>query len=202
MSPWTPETLARIDEEYDRERASNGASRLGAYLDDRLDRFHEWDEPDTPLGAEEFAAAVWEVATSPVMAPGYVHTRPDLGAVRLAHRDDGEGLVAVVAVPVRHGALRARLPYQWRDWQHDRYRLGDDEEYRQLIAPEDESRPAVLVTAEVRVPLVGDLVAPTATRGVGLVADAKAALRLLVDQVNAAAGPLVAAMTGEAVTTR
>lgn len=202
MSPWTPATIARIDEEYDRERASNGSSRLGAYLDDRLDSFHEWDDPHTPLAAEEFAPAVWEVATSPLMSPGYVQTRADLGMVRVLRREDGEGLLVSVAVPVRHNALRDRLPYQWRDWERDRYGIGNDDGYPQLVAPEDGDRPAVLLTAEVRAPLVGALHTPTATRGRELHEDAKAALRLLVDQVNAAAGPIVATMHGEAVTAR
>lgn len=202
MSSWTPATIVRIDEEYDRARASNGSSRLGAYLDDRLDSFHEWDEPDTPVSAEEFAAAVWEVATSPMMSPGYVRTRADLGMVRVQNRSDGDGLLVSVAVPVRHGALKARLPFQWREWERDRYGIGDDDDYPQLVAPEDSDRPAVLITAEVRAPLVGPLHTPTATRGRELHEDAKAALRLLVDQVNAAAGPIVATMNGEAVTAR
>jgi hypothetical protein len=192
MTAWTPTTLVGIDDAYDRARASDGHSRLGAYLADRADRFHEYGEPDTPLTAEEFAAAVWEVATSPVMSPGYVRTRPDLGHVRLAFAEDGSGLVARVGVPVSHGALRTRLPYAWRDWETDRYGLADEEPYRQLVAPGDE-RPAVLFTAEVAAPLAGcELHTPTATHGHGLVADAKRALRLLVTHVNAKAGPMVA----------
>lgn len=202
MSPWTPATIARIDDEYDRERASNGSSRLGAYLDDRLDSFHEWDEPHTPVSAEEFAAAVWEVATSPMMSPGYVRIRPDLGRVRVQSREDGEGLLVSVAVPLLHSALKTRLPFQWRDWEPYRLHLETDERYDSLIAPEDGDRPTVVVTAEVRAPLVGPLHTPTVTRGRELHEDAKAALRLLVDQVNAAAGPIVATMNGEAVTAR
>lgn len=202
MSAWTPRTIVRIDDEYDRARASNGSSRLGAYLDDRLDSFHEWDEPDTPLSADEFAVAAWEVATSPMMSPGYVRTRDDLGMVRVLRREDGEGLLVSVAVPVRHSDLKARLPYQWRDWERDGFSLGDDERYRRLVGPENSDRPAVLITAEVRAPLLDMLHTPTATRGRELHEDAKAALRLLVDQVNAAAGPIVATMNGDTVTAR
>ncbi|MDT3396146.1 hypothetical protein RKE29_05740 [Streptomyces sp. B1866] len=196
MSYWTPTTLVRVDDDYDRDRASDGYSRFGVYLAQRPDWFHESGEPDTPLGAEEFAAAVWQVATGPVMSPGYVHTRPDLGAVRILHREDGAGLLAVVDVPLPHSAVRSRLPYAWRDWEKDRYSLADDGDggYRQLVAPGDD-RPAVLVTAQVRAPLDGALLAPTATRGRGLTADAKTAVRVLAGQVNAVAGPMVAALT-------
>lgn len=202
MNAWTPETIARTDEEHDRARASNGSSRLGSYLDDRLDSFHEWDEPLTPLSAEEFAVAAWEVATSPMMSPGYVRTRADVGMVRVLRREDGEGLLVSVAVPVRHSGLKVRLPFAWRDWERNRYGVGDDDDYPQLVGPEDDGRPSVLVTAEVRAPLVGALHTPTATRGAELHADAKAALRLLVDQVNAAAGPIVATMSGETIAAR
>ncbi|WP_435238222.1 hypothetical protein [Streptomyces sp. YPW6] len=200
MTAWTPTTLVGIDDAYDRARASDGHSRLGAYLADRPGRFHEYGEPDTPLTAAEFAAAVWEVATSPVMSPGYVHTRPDLGAVRLAFAEDGSGLVARVTVTLPHSALRTRLPYAWRDWGPDRYGLADEGPYRQLVAPGDD-RPAVLVTAEVSAPLAGcSLHTPTATRSHGLVADAKQALRLLVAHVNAHAGPMVATVHGQPMT--
>lgn len=199
MTAWTATTLVRTDDAHDRDRASDGHSRLGAYLADRLDRFHEYGEPDTPLTAEEFAAAVWEVATSPVMSPGYVRTRPDLGHVRLAFTEDGSGLVARVAVPLPHSALRARLPYAWRGWQPYRYHLDEDERYDSLIAPDDD-RPAVLVTAEVLASLAGcELHAPRSTHGHGLVADAKRALRLLVGHVNTHAGPMVATVQGQEV---
>lgn len=199
MTAWTATTLVRTDDAYDRDRASDGHSRLGAYLADRLDRFHEYGEPDTPLTAEEFAAAVWEVATSPVMSPGYVRTRPDLGHVRLAFAEDGSGLVARVAVPLPHSALRTRLPYAWRGWETDRHGLADEGPYRQLVAPADD-RPAALVAAELSAPLAGcELHTPCSTRGHGLVADAKRALRLLVRHVNTHAGPMVATVHGQGV---
>lgn len=201
MTTWTPSTLVRTDDPYDRARASDGRSRLGAYLDQHLDRFHEYDAPDTPLSAEEFAMAVWDVATAPVMSPGYVRTRPDLGHVRLAPADDGSGLVARVGVLLHHSALKSRLPFAWRDWEPYRYHPEHDERYDGLTAP-DNDRPAVLITAEVSAPLPGRLYTPMDTRGPGLIEDAKQAVRLLVEQINAHAGPMVATVQGEAVSAR
>ncbi|MDT3395762.1 hypothetical protein RKE29_03710 [Streptomyces sp. B1866] len=194
MTRWTPDTLVRIDAQYDRARASDGHSRFGVYLAQRPALFHEPGEPDTPLAnAEEFAAAVWQVACAPVMSPGYVRVRPDLTAVRIEHREDGEGLLAVVDVPLPHTALRAHLPYRWRDWQPARDLDDDADGYAGSWLPGDD-RPAVLVTAQVRVPLVGPWPVPAAPRGLGLTVSAMDAVDLLAEQVNQAAGPMVTAL--------
>ncbi|WP_405776018.1 hypothetical protein [Streptomyces sp. NBC_01538] len=83
MTDWTPTALVSVDEDSDRERATNDYSRYGAYIADRPEKFHEYEEPGTPLPAAEFAAAAWEVATPPILL-GYVNLRPDLERVTTA----------------------------------------------------------------------------------------------------------------------
>ncbi|TMQ96812.1 hypothetical protein ETD83_20875 [Actinomadura soli] len=114
-----------VDEDYDRQYASDGVSRYGAYVRDRLDgSFAEcwdgmWDEPSTRLA--EFAAAAWRTATGPVMTPGYVrlHSRV-LGAQVERSNWDGS-LLAVVSLVAPWpaeltGASGQRFNRCWRDW--------------------------------------------------------------------------------------
>src|SRR5262249_3488193 len=54
-----------IDRDYDREYASDGISRYGAYLRDAT--FRPWTDHDQ---AVEWAVFAWERATGPVMSPG------------------------------------------------------------------------------------------------------------------------------------
>lgn len=104
------DTLAWTDPD-DQSSASDGVSRYGAYLRRHLGLFEGCESP------AEFALASWLVATGPVMAPGFVSVRADIG-IELRFDPDGEGLLlAVVSVPVSLGDLRTyRLP-EVNSWQ-------------------------------------------------------------------------------------
>ncbi|MFF3848017.1 hypothetical protein [Streptomyces sp. NPDC002328] len=185
---WTPTTLALVDDDYDRVNASDGRSRFGAYLAQHPRDFEAW-APEA-LNPSEFAAAAWRIATSPVMSPGYVRTRPDLAGITTGFAEDGPDLVLTVRVPVLHSDLHVRLPYEWRDWQSRNYR--HDGSFPEREAPDDR-HPAVLATAEVRVPIDEALLpAPKHLRGPGLLADAREAVFTLAELVNDKAGPVVA----------
>lgn len=185
---WTPSTLALIDEDYDRVNASDGISRYGVYLAQRPRDFAGWD-PE-PLSPSEFAVAAWRIATAPIMHPGYVRTRPDLVGIRAGFAEDEPSAVLTVSVPLLHHDLVVRLPYEWRDWQPRHYR--HDNSYSEWTAPDDQ-RPAVLATAEVRVPVPEALLpVPKHLRGPGLLADAREAVFTLAELVNDKAGPVVA----------
>src|SRR6266498_6098900 len=60
-----------VDRDYDRENASDGLSRYGAYLRDAS--FEPWTDHDQ---AVEWAVFAWRRATGPVMSPGYVRYHP------------------------------------------------------------------------------------------------------------------------------
>ncbi|MFJ1581581.1 hypothetical protein [Streptomyces sp. NPDC088182] len=193
---WTPGIVARIDDEYDRDTASDRISRYGAYLDRHVGEFHEYGEPNTPLPAAEFAAAAWRVATAPIMSPGYVRLRPDIAGVDCGFTDDGQ-LMLVVSVPVPHSALSARVPYAWRDWERAPYGFTDGPFHR-LVEPEG---PALLMTAEIRI-VVNGLPVPSHVRGAGLLDDARTAVAFLVHHLNDAARPVVEVPTGRGLARR
>ena len=97
--------LFTFDDIGDRDRASDGVSRYGAYLRRNVNRF-DWDEPVTTDPAQ-FARAAWEVATCPIMAPPYLGwTAERIQEVTFTVSQAGALIAAVrVAVP-RPEALR------------------------------------------------------------------------------------------------
>ena len=67
-----------IDPDYDREQASDGQSRYGAYVRDHARLFDPWqDAPDgVTRDPVDFAIAAFRVATGPIMGPGFVRWHP------------------------------------------------------------------------------------------------------------------------------
>jgi len=135
------DTLAWTDPE-DQGSASDGVSRYGAYLRQHLELFEGCES------ATEFALASWLVATGPMMSPGFVSVRADLG-IELRFDPDGEGLLlAVVSVPVGLDDLRTyRLP-EVGTWQRTRT-WAEKESYEQPRAKL--GKVAVLPTLAVQV---------------------------------------------------
>src|SRR5262249_49859482 len=82
-----------VDRDYDREYASDGISRYGAYLGDAT--FEPWTDHDQQV---EWAAFTWRRATGPVMSPGYVRYHPRVLAARLERSGWDGGLVADVTL--------------------------------------------------------------------------------------------------------
>lgn len=195
---WAEHRLVQVDKGYDRERASDGFSRFGEYLRLNANLFRDaWeDEPAPVKDPAEFAVHAWRVATSPVMAPGYVQWRPDLHGVTL-HRDEYDhALYAEVRVPLRHGHLyvgEKRFPYAWQDWSPESGGYSSIG-YEGLEEPHETKQPAVLASAVVRVPgrEWTDLVTPSAYEGRRLTNEAMETISLVVQHVNADAGPIVA----------
>jgi hypothetical protein len=182
--------LVVLDDAYDHAFASDGISRLGAYL--RRDRWLSAPEGDLePVG---FAAAVWRIATPPVMAPGYVRIRRDLTAVT-AHPSDGIPDLLVVTVHVPIGWPRGRNTHPaargWRGWIRPRSFDDGPDAYHDP----DEDRPALLTTARLRLPIpAGDLPVPGRDRGGAVdLRAAKSACSVIAAHINAA-GPLLAVL--------
>jgi hypothetical protein len=174
-----------IDRDYDRTSASDGVSRYGAYLRDKAELFDPLGEaPDGVTGDRvDFAAAAFRVATGPIMSPGYVrwHGRVcKYGAGRSEH-DDRLVLSVTLVVP-----SPVRLGWDWRGWERDFH--GD------WLEPDDR-RPVGLTRLELRWPVDTDrLPAPGRPRrpGVPNLRDATRAVAVLVEQVNATCGPVLA----------
>lgn len=179
--------LVIIDEADDRESASDGISRFGAYVRQRAHLFvDDWE----PLSPVSFAVTVWSVATSPVMSPPYARLGADVWGISCHHGDEPGVLVVDVEV---------RLPWPielrddetmrgWADWARARRR---DNDGVQLLDPVQD-RVAALFSAHLRVPIHEDLLPLPCRFGALDVVIAKRAVAVVSDQINAIAGPVVA----------
>uniref|UniRef100_UPI003F494EC6 hypothetical protein n=1 Tax=Streptomyces sp. CA-136453 TaxID=3240050 RepID=UPI003F494EC6 len=201
MTTWSSITLVRVADDYDREMGDSNApldSRFGRYLTQHMDDL--WDEDRTDPAA--FLVWAWRVATGPIMSPGYVRIRPDLGAVRLTQSQEDGRLLVEIETPVGHGQLAqsVRPPYSaMRDWEIDRYAYSSDGNHLPLQAPHDESQPALLLAATLRLPTDGwTLHQPAGKWPVEelLIDDAKNAIAVAVAGINDIAGHRVAKLIG------
>ena len=112
-----------IDEDYDRENASDGVSRYGAYVR-RSGALAEcwdgtWDDPQARRA--RFAEAAWETATTPVMSPGFVRRHPRvISAAVQVNAWDATLAGAVQVVAPWPQALASSRKWQrgtwWQDW--------------------------------------------------------------------------------------
>jgi hypothetical protein len=198
VTAWTDTTLVAVADEYDREAGDRNApldSRFGRYLTRRMDDLWEEDRGDPA----DFLCWAWAVATPPVMSPGYVRIRPDLTSVRLSRSQYDGRLLLEITTPVGHGQLAAgvRPPYAVRDWEINRYDASD--RFRSLHAPEDESKPALLLSGVLSLPADNwTLHQPAGEWPLEelLVDDAKNAIAVAVEYINRAAGPQIAKLIG------
>ncbi|MFJ9697396.1 hypothetical protein [Kitasatospora sp. NPDC101183] len=188
-------TLAFVDDIRDRETASDGHSRYGAYLAKSAECFHYDGEP---LPTAEFAVIAWRTATTPVMAPGYVAVRPDL--LDLTPVTDPNGSLHLRArIALRHAALNRRPTGRFADWERSPWER-PDEPWPHLERPYRDNHASLLVTTEVTVPVPAHhLVRPTSARpGRTLTYEAKAAVAVLAEHANSDLAPLVADLLGGA----
>src|SRR6266536_6688337 len=83
-----------VDLAWDRTNASDGVSRYGAYLRGHAEEFQPWYGEETPDGITrepgEFAAAAFQVATGPIMSPGYVRWHPRVLDHTVGYGEDPE----------------------------------------------------------------------------------------------------------------
>ncbi|MFE2934976.1 hypothetical protein [Streptomyces sp. NPDC059278] len=192
---WTPNKIVRVDREGDRERASDGHSRYGAYVGDRELKFRAPDsEPPTPLEPIEFAMEAWRVACSPVMSPGLVQWRPDLHRVALELTGEGR-LAVVVTLPLTHRSVMPGVPWNWDDWQ--RYGLYTEDGYAELGLPDLKGKdPLLTVSAQIRYAPEWTLLQANATTGIELVEECIASVEHTAATINQEVGPLVSRLLG------
>ncbi|MEW1914635.1 hypothetical protein AB0442_40735 [Kitasatospora sp. NPDC085895] len=184
MPEFTTHTLALTDDKTDKDRASDGRSRFGVYLANNSPLLNNFGGPLTPA---EFARAAWRIATAPVMAPGYVHLRPDLHTLTLVAPDeDTDDLALRIEVPLRHRALATWPARIIADWQPDPWATGRAG-FTALARPDRADRTALLLTATVLIPVPANLlVAPSSTQpGPDMTRQAKQTIAALVGHVNA-----------------
>lgn len=187
-------TLAFTDDVDDQERASDGYSRYGVYLTYNADQLHGHGDPLTPA---EFATAAWHIATSPIMSPGYVRTRPDLHHLA-PDRDEEGNLLMRITVPLRHRHLVHQPAPRTADWDTVN-QPWTNSAWSILAEPERTERPTVLAGATLLLPVpIALLPHPTAVRpGAAMTEQAKQAVQTVVHHANDHAH-LVNDLTGSA----
>lgn len=193
-----------VDEDYDRAHASDGVSRYGSYVRDRLNGlFAEcWDgtfaEPSSRL--VEFASAAWRTATGPVMAPGYVrfHSRV-LDAQVGRSQWDGSLIAAVSLVAPWPAALTGssewRLGRCWRDWPTER--RGDGYVFVDPTERDVTRHPFMQASLALAFPVPVDrLPAAPEAAGDGVEDRARQAVECLVVELNHVVGPVLGVLEG------
>src|SRR6266496_4954291 len=113
-----------VDSDWDRTNASDRVSRYGAYLRSHTELFdYSWGEAPGSITEDpgEFAIAALQVATGPIMSPGYVRWHPRVLDYKLDRGLDPEPgrLVCTVTLAT---SLPLWLGSPWWSWTE---RLGD-----------------------------------------------------------------------------
>ena len=188
-----------IDEEYDRDQASDGVSRFGAYVR-KATALAEcgdgtWDGPGTRQ--VQFAAAARATATGPVMTPGYVRHHPRVLAGTVAcNAWDGtlNGVVRLVTPwpqPLTQSRAWQSADSWWEDWPTQPYG-GDTVYYREPDDDETAARRYLMAGAALIFPLSARAlpVAPAGPRD-DLEDRAREAVRVLTCAMNDAVVPVI-----------
>jgi hypothetical protein len=186
-----------IDCDYDRENASDGVSRFGAYVRNASTIAESWQDTwdDAQVRQTRFAAAAWEVATTPVMSPGYVRRHPRVIGARVEFNAWDATLTGAVELVAPWPESLARS----RDWQHGTWwqdwpveSLGVQEVYREPGEDELAAHAYLMARATLQFPLRPPMRLPSAPAGLRDCADrACEAVEALVIAMNAAVTPVI-----------
>jgi hypothetical protein len=176
------QSLFTPDDEYDRNHASDGASRYGAYLAQYAALFNDDDQPTADAG--RFAGAAWRIALPPVMAPGYVRAHGRVQHTQFRWDEDQRQAVCA-DLAVSSAPEAAELVRPWRRWTRD--------EHGRWHGPDDYAHPVALTVLRIAVPLTNiPLPDPCYCAGLPDTRTAKLAVRAICVTVNAALQSVVA----------
>jgi hypothetical protein len=190
-----------LDRGYDREHASDGISRYGAYLRDAT--FEPWTDTDQ---AVEWAVFAWERATGPVMSPGYVRYHPRVLGTHLERSGwDGSLTAAVTLVSswpeqltrtlVRAVRLGDRGAY-WQDWPTEY--CGGDTCYHEPSEADVAARPYLVATLSLQFTVPSASLPQPPTTSAALLGAGQEAVAVVVAELNRIVGPVLSAGLGHA----
>jgi hypothetical protein len=189
-----------IDRDYDREYASDGISRYGAYLRDAT--FEPWTDNDQ---AVEWAAFAWRRATGPVMSPGYVRYHPRVLGARLERSGWDGSLVAGVSLisawpeQMTRALVRAvRLGDQeayWQDWPTE-YLGGDTTCYYEPSEADVAARSYLLTTVSLQFTVPSAAPPQPPATSAALMSAGQQAVAVVVAELNRIVGPVLATALG------
>jgi hypothetical protein len=191
-----------VDRDYDREYASDGISRYGAYLRDAT--FEPWTDHDQQV---EWAAFAWRRATGPVMSPGYVRYHPRVLAARLERSGWDGGLVADVTLVaawteqlsralVRPVRLVDREAY-WHDWPSE-YLGGDIACYHEPAEADVAARPYLLTTLSLQFTVPSAALSHPPATSSALLSAGQRAVAVVVAELNRIVSPVLRVGLGHA----
>jgi hypothetical protein len=193
-----------VDCDYDRENASDGISRYGAYLRDTA--FEPWTDHDQ---AVEWAVFAWRRATGPVMSPGYVRHHSRVLAARLERNGWDGSLVAAVSLvcswsePLKTALTRGvrlggRDAY-WQDWPIE-YRGGETISYYEPSEADVAARPYALATIGLQLTVPSAALPEPPSNSTALLSAGQQAVAVLVAELNRIVGPVLSASLGNVST--
>jgi hypothetical protein len=189
-----------VDRGYDRDYASDGISRYGAYLRDAT--FEPWTDNDQ---AVEWAVFAWRRAASPVMSPGYVRYHPRIVGAQLERSGwDGSLAAAVTLVSSWPDQLKTALARSvrlgdkdnyWQDWPTE-YRSGDTTCYYEPSEADIAARPYLLTTISLQFTVPSAALPESPATSTALLNAGQQAVAVLVTELNRIVGPVLAAGLG------
>jgi hypothetical protein len=192
-----------IDRSYDREYASNGISRYGAYLRDAS--FEPWTDNDQVV---EWAAFAWRRATGPVMSPGYVRCHPRVLAARLERSGwDGSLIAGVTLVSPWPAQITTGLAQSfrlgdsdayWQDWPTE-YLGGDTNSYHEPSEADIAARPYLLATVSLQFTVPSAALPEPPATSAALLGAGQQAVAVVVAELNRIVGPVLGAGAGRTV---
>jgi hypothetical protein len=173
------------DDAADKTSASDGRSRYGIYLAQHQHQFRDEDVPTADVFG--FALVAWQIAQSPIMRPGYVHTHARVQN-STGHWDHDHRPAIAVTLAAPPATATTRLASRWRGWTCDHIA----EQWRD---PETNDQITALTTLTVRVPLDADtLPTPRYHQDVPDTATAKRAVKVLCRLLNSELAGVLAAL--------
>jgi hypothetical protein len=188
-----------VDRNHDREYASDGISRYGAYLRDAT--FEPWTDDDQ---AVEWAVFAWRRATGPVMSPGYVRYHPQVLAARLERSDWDGGLIAGVDLVsswpeqlntalARGLRLGDRNAY-WQDWPVE-WHAGAISYYEPSEA-DVAARPYLLATLGLQFTVPSATLPKPPASSAALLSAGQEAVAMVMAELNGIVGPVLSVGLG------
>jgi hypothetical protein len=185
-----------VDRDYDREFASDGISRYGAYLRDAV--FEPWTDEDR---AVEWAVFAWHRATGPVMSPGYVRCHPSVLAARLERSGWDGSLVAAVGListwpeqlktALARGVRLSDRDAYWQDWPTEYH--GETVTYYEPSEADVAARPYALTTLSLQFTVPSAALPEPPTTPAAVLGAGQKAVAVVVAELNRIVGPVLSA---------
>jgi hypothetical protein len=195
-APMTKPTAFWVDDDYDREYASDGVSRYAHYVNQHPP-FKPWTDNDQDV---ELAVFAWDRATGPIMAPGYVRRHSRILAVQLERNEwDGSLAAAVNLITGRPAELREQSTAHpgtrgWLSWPTETVFASDSIRYLDPSGEDLTNGSYLLPSVSLRFKLATPSLPWQPARAADFVAICRHAVALVVAALNSMVDPVLEAL--------